>query len=169
MKQQNWFVAYTYPKAEKKVSNRILEAGFDSFLPLQKVRRVWSDRIKYIEEPLFSSYVFVKTDVTNLPRLTDIHGLSRFIAFQGEYAKVKEKEIKMIQKFVTSGVDIDVFSGRLREKQLVRVKSGPFAGMEGLLVRKEGKGRFVVEIKGISQSISVNIPAQCLEVITNKA
>ncbi len=49
----NWYVAYTYPKAEKRVQTRVRELGIDSFLPLRKVRKKWSDRVKIIEEPLF--------------------------------------------------------------------------------------------------------------------
>lgn len=166
MQERNWFVAYTHPRAERKVHLRIQEIGYESFLPLYKVKRVWSDRIKFIEVPLFSSYVFVQTFERNLPKLSDIYGISRFIAFQGKYAKVKEQEIKVIQQFIGSGEDIQVVRNKFRLGQKVRVKNGPFLGLEGLLIKERGKGRFIVEIEGLSQSLSVNIAIQCLEVLS---
>jgi transcription antitermination factor NusG len=74
--------------------------GIDSYCPLNKVRRKWSDRIKLVEEPLFKSYLFVKTDDEGrLPvRMTD--GVVNFVYWNGKPAIVKEKEIQTIKKFL---------------------------------------------------------------------
>ena len=68
-----WYAIYTRPRWEKKVNHLLLQKGVESYCPLNKVRRKWSDRIKIIEEPLFKSYVFVKvaeSDRTEI-RMTD--------------------------------------------------------------------------------------------------
>jgi transcription antitermination factor NusG len=57
-----WYAIYTRPRWEKKVNFLLQGKGIESYCPLNKVRRKWSDRIKTIEEPLFKSYVFVKID-----------------------------------------------------------------------------------------------------------
>ena len=54
-----WYVLYTKPRNEKKVAQRLSEAGYTVYCPLQKVRRQWSDRTKVVEEPLFTSYLFI--------------------------------------------------------------------------------------------------------------
>ena len=46
----------------KKGKSAFTEKGVESYCPLNKVRRKWSDRIKTVEEPLFKSYVFVKVN-----------------------------------------------------------------------------------------------------------
>ena len=57
---KKWFAIYTRPRWEKKVNLLLQEKGVESYCPLNKVKRKWSDRVKIIEEPLFKSYVFVK-------------------------------------------------------------------------------------------------------------
>ena len=59
---KKWLAVYTRPRWEKKVDQLLKEKGTESYCPLNKVRRKWSDRVKLIEEPLFKSYVFVKID-----------------------------------------------------------------------------------------------------------
>jgi transcription antitermination factor NusG len=57
---KKWLAIYTRPRWEKKVNLLLQEKGVESYCPLNKVKRKWSDRVKIIEEPLFKSYVFVK-------------------------------------------------------------------------------------------------------------
>jgi transcription antitermination factor NusG len=94
-----WFVIYTRPRWEKKVHSLLLAKGVESYCPLHKVRRKWSDRIKLVEEPLFKSYVFVKVDEAGrtLVRMTD--GVVNFVYWNGKPASIKEKEIQTIRKF----------------------------------------------------------------------
>ena len=57
---KKWLAVYTRPRWEKKVDQLLKEQGTESYCPLNKVKRKWSDRVKTVEEPLFKSYVFVK-------------------------------------------------------------------------------------------------------------
>ena len=57
-----WYVLYTKHRNEKKVAQRLSEAGYTVYCPLQKVRRQWSDRTKVVEEPLFKSYLFIQIE-----------------------------------------------------------------------------------------------------------
>jgi transcriptional antiterminator RfaH len=55
-----WYLLYTKPRHEKKVSAALTEASVNSYLPTAKKLRTWCDRKKYIDEPLFPSYVSAK-------------------------------------------------------------------------------------------------------------
>lgn len=165
MNTLNWYVAYTYPKFEKKVNTRFQQYGYETFLPLHTVRRVWSDRIKMVELPLFPNYLFVKTRKENLSLLQDFNGVVKFVSFQNEFAKVREKEIKLIKQLIGNGKDLKVERNQLFKGQQVRVKSGPLLGLKGLLVREEGKKRFLLEINDLKQKLSVSIPTHLLEPI----
>ena len=68
-KVKRWHVIYTKSKWEKKVEGLLLKANIESWCPVQKKERQWSDRKKIIEEPLFRSYVFVKIDKDNVSLL----------------------------------------------------------------------------------------------------
>src|SRR5512139_3690121 len=79
-----WYAIYTNPRAEKQVRDRLMEAGVQVFLPLQKTYRIWSDRKKLVEVPLLSSYVFVKVTPLEFPKVYQSSGVVRFITFEGQ-------------------------------------------------------------------------------------
>ncbi len=162
MKEYSWFIAYTYPKAEKKVYSSLLRSGVNAFLPLTTQKRVWSDRVKLVEVPLFSSYVFVESSEQKLPVLSEINGISKFVRFNKEYAIIKREEIRAIKTFVEKGKNVEVYQDGLQEGQEVKVKQGPFIGLQGVLVRKGRKSRFIIEVEGLDRFISVDIPSKHL-------
>jgi len=45
----------------------------------------------------------------------------------------------------------------------VRVKSGPLAGLEGILVRRKGKSRFVLSLEAMMRSIIADLDEADLE------
>ncbi|HDO06779.1 MAG TPA: hypothetical protein ENG85_03760, partial [Bacteroidetes bacterium] len=54
-----WYALYVRSRTEKKVAVELEGADIDFYLPLEKRLRQWSDRKKWVEEPLFRSYIFV--------------------------------------------------------------------------------------------------------------
>lgn len=113
--------------------------GIESYCPLNKVRRKWSDRIKLIEEPLFKSYVFVKineegrTDV----RMTD--GVINFVYWDGKPALIKDREIQAIKLFLDEHEHVSLVKMDLKANQRVRVIAGPLMDMEGKIIEVKNK------------------------------
>ena len=116
----SWFVLYTSARAEKRVLDRISEMEIEVYLPLHKVKRRWSDRIKLIEIPLFNSYVFVKCNEHKLRELLLIYGVSRIVYYLGKPAIVRDCEIDSIKEFlevaahkeiITCGDEVDIICG----------------------------------------------------------
>ena len=71
----SWYVLYTAPRAEKQVRDRIDALGVECWLPLHRAPRVWSDRVKIVELPLFNSYLFVRCTDPELRNLTRVYGV----------------------------------------------------------------------------------------------
>ncbi|MEL6864665.1 MAG: UpxY family transcription antiterminator [Bacteroidota bacterium] len=160
-----WYVAYTCSRSEKKVHTNIQERRIQSYLPLQKVQRQWSDRQKTVELPLFANYVFVHTTEDQIPALNGINGLVRFIAFEGRLATLQAEEIDAIKQLINRGQDICVEHGLFRSGQATEVIGGPFKGMKGKMSRQQGKARFLIEIQALKQVLSISIPRQYLKPI----
>jgi transcription antitermination factor NusG len=72
---KKWYVLYTKPRWEKKVDKALLQKGIESYCPLNRVKRKWSDRIKTIEEPLFKSYVFVRVEEKDKTEVRYVDGV----------------------------------------------------------------------------------------------
>ena len=132
---RKWLAVYTRPRWEKKVNQLLKEKGVESYCPLNKVRRKWSDRVKLIEEPLFKSYVFVKVtdDDRTLVRMTT--GAINFVYWQGKPAVIKEKEIAAIKRFLDEYENVEARSSvELKVNQRVRITNGSFMDQEGKVI-----------------------------------
>jgi transcription antitermination factor NusG len=144
-----WYAIYTRPRWEKKVHQLLIQKGIDSFCPLNKVHRKWSDRVKLVEEPLFKSYVFVKVkEEQRTPvRMTD--GVINFVYWDGKPAVIKEKEIESIRKFLDEYEDVQLIKLEIRDDQKVRITSGAFMDLEGKVIEVKNKSaRVLVESLG---------------------
>ena len=57
-----WYVLYTKPRQEKKVTDSLNAIGVEAYCPLVTVIKQWSDRKKKVQIPLINSYVFVNIE-----------------------------------------------------------------------------------------------------------
>jgi len=100
---KNWYILYTKPGCEKKVSNLLSRKNIENFCPL---KRYWNGRKKVILEPLFTSYVFVQitdADMQNI-RLTD--SVVNFVYWLGKPAVIREEEIEIMKRFMNEYANV---------------------------------------------------------------
>src|SRR5215467_1551262 len=108
IKGSSWFAVQTKPRHEKKVSLELVEKGLHSFLPLQRTRRRWSDRYKWVELPLFSQYVFVRMalDTEVRARVLRTVGVVRFAGAPGRGTPVPDEQIETLQAMVERRISL---------------------------------------------------------------
>lgn len=142
----NWYAVYTKPRWEKKVAELLVRKKIETYCPLNRVHRQWSDRKKIILEPLFTSYVFVRiSDAEQLQvRMTD--GVLNFVYWLGKPAVIKDEEIDVIKRFLNDHDNVQVEKTFVNVNDHVRVISGP-------LMMREGN---VVEVK--HKTVKVSLP-----------
>ncbi len=131
---RRWYAVYTRPRWEKKVNLLLAEKGIESYCPLNKIKRKWSDRLKTVEEPLFKSYVFVKIDDGQKTIVRMTHGVINFVYWNKKPAIVKEKEIQTIKRFLDEHENIVVYPIELNLNDRVRVTAGSLMDQEGSVV-----------------------------------
>jgi len=134
MSNLKWLAVYTRPRWEKKVNKLLTEKGVESYCPLNKIRRKWSDRIKTVEEPLFKSYVFVKVNEEDRTNVRMTSGVINFVYWNGKPAVIKEKEITAIKRFLNEYENVEVKPMDLKLNQRVIVTAGPLMDQEGKIV-----------------------------------
>jgi transcription antitermination factor NusG len=113
------------------VNQLLTEKGFESYCPLNKVRRKWSDRVKLVEEPLFKSYVFVKVNEQDRSMVRMTNGAINFVYWDGKPAVIKEKEITAIKRFLDEYENVEARPVDLKVNQRVRVTNGTLMDKEG--------------------------------------
>lgn len=129
---QSWFVVKTNHLAEKKVNERILKLGFETYLPLITTLRVWSDRKKKVQVPLISSHLFVFTTRRELLQIYPIAGVAGVLKEFGHPAIVRQTEIENLRILTKSQEPLEEASLlRLHEGDDVEVIAGVFTGLIG--------------------------------------
>jgi len=160
--KSNWYIVYTIPKGEKKADLKLKQMGFTSFLPLHTIIRQWSDRKKKLEVPLFPNYIFVHTTLNKRFDVLQVRELMRFVAFGGEFATVPDSIIDSLKRILDT--DLEISNERFYQQGMkVKILHGHLSGMEGVLLRKNGKDRLVLQIDALKQAISVEILANQVE------
>lgn len=130
--------------------------GYEQFLPLYRVRRRWSDRVKEVEQPLFPGYLFARFDAHSRAGVLKTDGVGLIVGIGCVPTPIDETEIHAIQQAVGSGLDIRPHA-YLAAGQRVRIESGPFEGIEGQIVEIRKHHRLVLAIGLLQQAISVTI------------
>ncbi|HEY1025497.1 MAG TPA: UpxY family transcription antiterminator [Sphingobacteriaceae bacterium] len=137
--ETKWYAVYTKPRWEKKVSDGLCRSRIENYCPLNKVVRQWSDRKKTIEEPLFTSYVFVKINANDHTNVRRVDGVVNFVYWLGKPAVIRDEEINSIRDFLKeySNVSIQKVSAKVDDQ--IKITSGPFAEMVGRVIAVKTK------------------------------
>jgi len=161
--QKKWFALYTKPRWEKKIDSVLLRKGIESWCPLQKVERQWSDRKKVIEEPLFKSYVFVHMEDSDKVKIMMTDGVLNFVHYLGKPAVIRDEEIDLIKKYLSekeAALSIHSLEG-FTENERIRVSHGVFMDNEGTVIRG-GKRKVYVKLESLGQVMVVEFPIEYL-------
>lgn len=154
--EPQWVAVYTRARAEKQLAEKIAARGYETYLPLHRQLHKWSDRKKWVEVPLFTSYVFVKITGKQVVPLREIDGVVYIVNFGNSrsIAWIPQKEIDNLRRLMASEQDFVVKnSQQLRRGSKVKILSGALEGMEGVLVSDCEEGNFAVEVTSLSASI----------------
>lgn len=154
-----WFALYTRSRNEKKVHNQLVAQGIESFLPLQKTLKQWSDRKKWVEEPMIRSYVFVKISEREYFDVLNTPGAVRFVFFEGKAAVIPDWQIDAIRHILETGEEFEITDQPLEKGDHVLITHGPFRNIPGELVDFKGKRKVVIRIDHIGHSIMLTISA----------
>lgn len=154
-----WYALYVRSRAEKRVYAQLTDRGFDAYLPLIVKMKKWSDRMKQVEEPLFKSYLFVRTDIRKYFEILNIPGVTRFVTFEKKAVVVPQNQINAIKKYCDDFTEDDEAAKEIdfHEGQLVRITSGAMAGLIGRLAPIENKKRLIVFIESVGHYLPINI------------
>jgi len=157
-----WLAAYTTPRHEKSVVRHLEVRDVEHFLPLYKAARKWKNGLRVeVEFPVFPNYVFVRVDRRLSSRLLDTPGVLAFAGSARLPMPIPDQEIEWLRK----ELPLRKFEPHpyLVLGSRVRIKSGPLAGMSGVLTRKKSGLRVVLSIDLIRQSVAVEVDMDEIE------
>jgi transcription antitermination factor NusG len=153
----HWYAVYTLPRHEKSIANHLVRQGLETYLPLYISARKWNRRLVQLELPLFPSYVLVNIVISERVRVLSHPAVVRLVGFNGTAIALPDGEIERL-KSLLSVWKAEPYPFLTAGKQ-IRVKSGPFANLEGQIVRRKGKMRLIVSLQLIQQAIMLEMDA----------
>jgi len=160
--EQRWYAVYTCANHERRAASEIEKRGVEHFFPVYRSVRRWKDRRVSLDLPLFPGYVFVRLALRDRLRVLQIPSVVRLVGFSGQPATLPDIEMEIMR----SGL-----SQRLRAEphpfltvgRRVRITYGPFAGLQGVLKRRNGNLRVVVSLDLIQRSVAVDVAGEDIE------
>lgn len=160
--QKKWYAVYTKSRTEKVVYARLIDNNIHAYLPLQKTLRQWTDRKKWVETPLLSSYVFVHILKEEYDYVLRTDGVVKYISFEGRAVAIPSQQIDNLKLIIDSNAEVECTHVTFKEGQRVIVNVGPLQGLSGELVKTGRNKRFLVRIDHLDQNLLVNVPSSYL-------
>jgi transcription antitermination factor NusG len=159
-----WYAAYTSANHEKCVAEQLTRRSVEHFLPLYETVRRWKDRTVRLQRPLFPGYVFVRLALRDRLQVLQVPGVANLVGFSGTPTPLPQNEIDSLRTSLWKGVRAKPHP-YLEIGRRVLVKSGPLAGMEGILLRRKSGLRVVVSIELIHRAVAVELETSEMEPI----
>lgn len=164
---KKWYILKTPPRAEKKIHQFLLKNDIDSFLPLQRKLRNWHDRKKWIEVPLFNSYIFINIETKKRTKIFELHNAIKFLFIGKEVATLSENEIEKIKLLCSYTGNIEITNDILKVGDKIEITEGFFIGEIGYLVKLKGKTKFKISINGLGCSAHVEVEQKMIKKYLN--
>lgn len=161
-----WYLIYTKPRHEKKVSARLCNLNINHLMPVRKSLRKWHDRKKYVQEPLFPSYVFVYLEeIKNYYQGLDIDSALYYVKFGSKVARINETIIQNIQLVTGADEEIEITGNYFRPGQQVYIQDGPLTGLSCEIVEANGVSKFLVRLNLMQRNLLMAIPSEYLTAV----
>jgi len=158
-----WYPVYTHPRAEKKACKALTNKGVETYLPLHRQLKQWSDRKKWVEEPFIKSYLFVHIKEHQQTEVLMTKGVSRFIYFSGKIASMPQRQIDSLKLVMASPFELEITEEDLQPGEKVMIKAGPLKGLMGEIISYRSQKQLALRLENLGYSIIIHIAASLID------
>lgn len=161
--EKRWFAVYTRYKREKLVARQLNQKGIEAYLPLQEFTRYYTRKIKKVQLPLISCYIFVKINKAEYVRVLETADVVTFIRFNSRLIAIPEQEINILRQVVGEDQEISVSQEKVSVGQRAEIIGGRLTGLKGKVVKSHGEKNFVIELDSLNYSLHMQVPKKYLQ------
>lgn len=158
-----WYPVYTHARAEKKAYQALVDKNIDTYLPLQRQLKQWSDRKKWVEEPFIKSYLFVHVKEHQLTEVLMTKGIARFIYFSGKITAMPDKQVEGLKLLMASPYELEITEHDLLPGEKIIVKAGPLKGLSGEIISYRSQKHLSLRLENMGYSIIVHVAASFID------
>lgn len=163
-----WYALWVRSRHEKSVAAILAGKGYQTFLPMHRSRRRWSDRIQEVELPLIPGYVFCRFDAANRMPILTTPGLVQVVCTGKTPQPVDDGEMQSLITAVEAGVHLQLWPF-LKAGQRVSIEEGPLRSLEGILISTKGADQLILSISLLQRSIAVAVDRRSVRPVGESA
>lgn len=157
-----WYPVYTNPRSEKKAYEALIKKGIETYLPLQRQLKQWSDRKKWVEEPFIKSYLFVRIREYEQTEVLMTKGIARFIYFSGKITPMPDRQINELKLLIASPYELEITEENLQPGENIVIKAGPLKGLKGEIISYRSQKQLALRLDNLGYSIIVHVSASLI-------
>ena len=129
-----WIAVYTRPRSEKKAASELNKLGIETYLPIQKILKEWSDRKKLVDVPVIPMILFANITSDNLHPIKTHPLILNYISDSEKKgpACIPNNQIEKL-KFMLgqSEVPVSFEQGYFKSDEIVEIVRGSLKGLTG--------------------------------------
>ncbi len=156
----SWHVLHVRPRCEKKMADYCKLSGITHYLPLRTERKIYQRRRVEFAKPLFAGYVFAQFGPDLRATALKSGQIVRIIEVQDQ-ARLLD-ELEQVRKAIEANPVLAACPA-ITQGTRVRITSGPFMGLEGIVATFKGQTRVMLNVNIIGQAIPVEAGMEMLE------
>ncbi len=161
--EARWFAVYTGYKREKIVSRRLADRAIETYLPLLEYTRRYERKVRTVELPLISGYIFVKILKQDYVRVLETPDVVNFVRISRDLVAIPDAEIKVIQRIVGEAMEVEVRPREFCEGDEVEIIGGKLTGLKGKLLAGHENKNLLIELTHTGLSLRMYIAPALLE------
>ncbi len=158
----NWYVLYTKSHYEKAVADKLALLGIEVYCPLLKTKKLWSDRWKWVEEPLFRSYCFVSLEDKARDSVFTVPGVVRYVYHCGKPATIRQKEMELLKSWLMQYDHDSIEATNLNMHDRIRIRSGALMDKEAEVLESKGNYALLL-LEDLGLQVKVDLRKNIIE------
>ena len=154
MEKTNWYAVFTASRAEKRVKERLEQAGIENYLPMREVEFVRDGLVKRLEVPVITGCIFVRVSEVNLPSVLSIWGVIALLQEKQVPVVISDEQLESFKILNERAETLEIVNEGLTVGSATRVPQGELAGVQGELIEVAGERRVVVRIPYLIECVA---------------
>ena len=148
---KKWYVVYTKPRTELKVSQRLSVLGIENYTPTRMEVRQWSDRKKKILVPLLPTMVLVNIHEKEVNKVFEVAGVVRYLFENQKRAEVSNEEVLAMKYYLEN-----IYHSNKNELAVGETVNVPLLEEEATVISVKGKNCFA-QLKKLGAIVSFQL------------
>lgn len=146
----SWYAVRTSSRAEKRIVCRLKEKGIEAYVPLRVEKKKWSDRIKTVETPLITCYVFVRVASGRMIDVLRTQGVVGYVREGSVPVVIPDRQMNdFIRSVDNVPHSVEFTTSELKAGEPIIVTRGPLSGMKGEMIEYANGHKLIIRLNSI--------------------